>query len=181
MALINRISRLFTADLHAVLDRIEEPQALLSQALREMEEELVKGEQRVKYLNAENEQLRGREEQIERSLDEIGEKLDLCFESGKDDLARSLIKRKLQAERLIKILAQRRAGIEKTLAEQRAGLEENRARLDGLRQKVEALSAEGQPQCVAGEAADWTEAAFPVGEEEVEVAFLREQQLRRKS
>ena len=37
MALITRISRLFTADFHAVLDRIEEPDVLLKHAIREME------------------------------------------------------------------------------------------------------------------------------------------------
>lgn len=36
MALINRATRLFRADLHAVLDRIEEPDILLRQAVREM-------------------------------------------------------------------------------------------------------------------------------------------------
>ncbi len=40
MALITRVSRLFQADFHAVLDRIEEPEVLLRQAVREMEEEL---------------------------------------------------------------------------------------------------------------------------------------------
>lgn len=40
MALINRISRLFSADFNAVLDRIEEPDVLLKQALREMEEDI---------------------------------------------------------------------------------------------------------------------------------------------
>lgn len=179
MALVNRISRLFTADMHAVLDRIEEPEALLRQALREMEEELVRGEQRVKYLQAEDQQLIAREGQIERSLVDIGDKLDLCFESGKEDLARAWVKRKLEAERLGKILAQRREGVASKLAAQRATLEENRSRLDGLRQKADALSAEGQAQ--AGEDDDWTAAAFPVGDEEVEVAFLAEKKRRARS
>jgi phage shock protein A len=38
MALITRLSRLFQADMHAVLDKIEEPELLLRQAIREMEE-----------------------------------------------------------------------------------------------------------------------------------------------
>ena len=46
MALITRVSRLFQADFHAVLDRIEEPEVLLRQAVREMEEELARDEQR---------------------------------------------------------------------------------------------------------------------------------------
>ena len=40
MALINRVSRLFRADFHAVLDQIEEPELLLKQAIRDMEDEL---------------------------------------------------------------------------------------------------------------------------------------------
>ena len=43
MPLVDRVARLFRADLHAVMDRIEEPDVLLRQALREMEEELALG------------------------------------------------------------------------------------------------------------------------------------------
>ena len=39
MPIINRFMNLFTADIHAVLDRLEEPEILLRQAIREMEEE----------------------------------------------------------------------------------------------------------------------------------------------
>ena len=39
MALVNRLSRLFQADFHAVLDRIEEPDLQLRQAVREMMKE----------------------------------------------------------------------------------------------------------------------------------------------
>ena len=38
MALINRVSRLFKADFNAVLDQIEEPEQLLKQAIRDMED-----------------------------------------------------------------------------------------------------------------------------------------------
>ncbi|RLA35148.1 MAG: hypothetical protein DRR11_01080, partial [Gammaproteobacteria bacterium] len=47
MALINRISRLFKADFHAVLDQIEEPEQLLKQAIRDMEDELATTEQSI--------------------------------------------------------------------------------------------------------------------------------------
>ena len=47
MVLINRISRLFKADFHAVLDRIEEPEQLLKQAIRDMEDDLANTEQRI--------------------------------------------------------------------------------------------------------------------------------------
>ncbi len=56
MALITRMTRLFTADLHAVLDRLEEPDVLLKQALREMEDDVALREQRVRYLEHEREE-----------------------------------------------------------------------------------------------------------------------------
>ncbi len=40
MALITRLARLFQADVHAVLDRIEEPLVLLQQAVREEDVEV---------------------------------------------------------------------------------------------------------------------------------------------
>lgn len=36
MILISRFSQLLRADLHAVLDRLEDPEALLRQAIRDM-------------------------------------------------------------------------------------------------------------------------------------------------
>ena len=47
MALINRLTRLVKADFHAVLDNLEEPEQLLKQAIRDMEDELAETEQRV--------------------------------------------------------------------------------------------------------------------------------------
>ena len=40
MALINRVSRLFKADFHAVLDQLEEPEQILKQAIRDMEDDM---------------------------------------------------------------------------------------------------------------------------------------------
>ena len=37
MTLINRMSRLFKADVHGILDQLEDPAIALKQAIREME------------------------------------------------------------------------------------------------------------------------------------------------
>jgi|TARA_Y100000310_G_scaffold200189_2_gene200197 phage shock protein A len=101
MALIKRLSRLFEADLHAVLDQIEEPQALLKQSVREMAEELAKGEQHLKEMRTEHSHLSRRSTEIEGSLVDMEGELDLCFESNNDDLARQLLKRKLLTEKVL--------------------------------------------------------------------------------
>lgn len=178
MALITRVSRLFQADFHAVLDRIEEPEVLLRQAVREMEEELARDEQRSKILQHEQGQLAARETGLEQSLHEIEEQLDVCFESGNDDLARACIKRKLEAQRFCKCLARKRQVLQETLDELDARLRENRTRLDSMRQKAELLAGESAH---ARPADSWTLPEISVRDEDVEVALLREKQHRRRS
>jgi phage shock protein A len=172
MPIINRISRLFTADLHAVLDRIEEPEALLKQAIREMEEEVAASEQRITRLRREHDQWSVRATNIATSLDEYNEQLDICFASDEETLARTLIKRKLEAQRLAKQIGERRDALAETIAASDAQLTENRDSLNVLREKAELLtehpSARDQSGLLPG--------ARPVGDDEVDVAFLREKQ-----
>ncbi len=175
MALITRLSRLFQADLHAVLDRIEEPDALLRQAVREMEEALDLDQQQAGLLKHEQGQLVARQTELERSLARIGEELDICFDSGKDDLAQKLIKRKLEAQRFDSFLSRKSKVLEERLGGLTTRIEENRSRLESMRQKAELMAgAESSEQAEEY----WTPPDLPIRQEDVEVAFLREQQNR---
>jgi phage shock protein A len=174
MALITRMSRLFRADVNAVLDRIEEPAALLRQAIREMEEDLAHDEQRARLLEHEQRQLDARLADVERALREIDEQLDTCFDSGKDDLARTVIRRRLEAEQQRRILAGRRDALAGTRAGLGRRLDDNRRRLDAMRQKSELL-ADGE----ADRREDrWSGPDVTVRDEDVEVALLQERQRR---
>ena len=175
MALINRLTRLFQADLHAVLDRLEEPETLLRQSMREMQETLDQDMQQAKRLRLEQGQLKARQTDIEHTLRQIEEELDLCFTSGKDDLARKLIKRKLEAERFAEFLTRKSRTLDENLREVSARLEQNRTRLDSLRQKADLLDEAAN----TGQTEDYSFTPdFSVHEEDVEVAFLREKQRR---
>ena len=177
MALINRVSRLFTADVHAVLDRIEEPDALLKQSIREMEEEVSACEQRVRQLEHERDRLADRQRKVQAALVELDEQVGVAFGARDEQLARKLVKRKLETARLEAHVTERRAAVAKTLAERAAALTEQRERLDVLRQKAELLS--DVPHAAAS--GDWGTTDFAVGDDEVEVAFLRERQKRTPS
>ena len=182
MALINRISRLFKADFHAVLDQIEEPEMLLKQAIREMEDDLAETEQRIAGCAHDQEALATRKSEVLAKLSEIDDELDLCFASKKDDLAKGLIKKKLEAERLSKRLGAKHITAEKYLTEQRAMLDENRATLESLRQKAE-LFAQRAPINNESEFDDigWMAQELRVSDDEIEVAFLREKNERSQS
>ncbi|MGB5426782.1 MAG: PspA/IM30 family protein [Gammaproteobacteria bacterium] len=178
MALITRVSRLFQADFHAVLDRIEEPEVLLRQAVREMEEELASDEQRSRILKHEQGQLTAREIDLEQTLQELDEQLDICFDSGNDDLARASIKRKLETQQYCKGLARKRQALQETLDDLDTRLRENRSRLASMRQKAELLAEE---TARARPVDNWTIPDITVRDEDVEVALLREKQKRRRS
>lgn len=177
MALINRFSRLFIADLHAVLDRIEEPDALLKQAVREMEDELDRMHAQAKSLRGDLERLHARENETHDRLTELEDELDVCFGSGEDALARSLVKRKLESVRHGRAIAARREAITKTLAGLDAGINDNQRHLAGMQQKLELLVDEA-PSAVP---VDYPAGDYGVDNDEVEVAFLREKQRRAQS
>lgn len=183
MALINRVSRLFKADFHAVLDSIEEPEQVLKQAIRDMEDELQDSEQRIATCVHECEVLGNRQTGIEHSVGEIADQLDLCFESGKEQLSKGLIRKKLEAERLLKRLNTRLDANAAFLADQRRLLDDNRTTLDGLRQKAEIFSRRSDSGLSGTEIdeSDWFVRDMNVSEDEVEIAFLREQAARGES
>ena len=80
------------------------------------------------------------------------------------------------------LLTTKHSASEKYLTEQCAMLDENRATLEGLRQKAE-LFAQRVPAGGASEFDDiaWMARELRVGDDEVEVAFLREKTARGQS
>jgi len=183
MALINRVSRLFKADLNAVLDHIEEPEQLIRQAIRDMEDELAASERRIALCAQEQEALEARRAEIAAAAREFEPQLDLCFESGKEDLARGIVRRKLEAERLLKRLDGKLEANRRDVARQQKLLDENRATLDGLRQKAELIVSRAPSGDDRGGRDDLARIAreLRVDDDEVEVAFLREKAARSRS
>ena len=177
MALITRISRLFTADFHAVLDRLEEPDVLLKQAIREMEEELARCEQHRQGLEREHAKLARQETDIATLIARLDGELDLCFGQGEEALARAVVKRKLVQSHLHQAVRGKHEGVAKEIDTTRARLAENRERLADLRQKAELVCDHATP--TSHEASPAAEPA--ITEAEIDVAFLKERQQRRRS
>jgi phage shock protein A len=171
MALIARISRLFQADMHAVLDKIEEPELLLRQSIREMEESNATAERQIQCWNYEVQQLTGKQNLQVENLTDLEDKLSLCFKSKKDDLARSLIKRKLEAQQTKHLLAEKLAALKEKIIRLTKQLTEHQAQLAGMKQKAEAFLDENR-----GNPSNWENLSAAIREEDVEVAFLYEQQ-----
>lgn len=177
MALITRFSRLFSADLHAVLDRLEEPEILLKQAVRDMEEELARMRADVLGARTELQRIAQQQTRLDGRLTDLESELDVCFAAGEETLARSLVRRKLETERLRQTLTNRRDALVERLAELEPTIAANDRHLSAMREKVEVLGERHETPCSAVPGCD----DIAVGSDEVEVAFLREQQRRVRS
>jgi phage shock protein A len=182
MALITRVSQLFRADVNAVLDRMEEPEILLKQAIRDMEEALIKDDQRVKVIELELKQIVSRRSELEQRLDQVTEELDLCFDTGNEALARTLLKRKLESERYLDYLARKLREFQEAGETLKKRIDENRSRLESMRQKAELLTDSDSEESQRN---TWNEQdfmhQFAVNEDDIELAFLREKQRRSQS
>ena len=178
MALITRLTRLFQADFHAVLDSIEEPDIQLKQAIREMEFEQQQTQQALHLLEHESEQLSYLIIETENKIVSFDEELDICFEAKKEDLARDLIRRKLEAEAAARDAGNQLSQLNANIEQRQKRQLEYQQQLDNMKQKLELLVKENQAGVSTVAAAS---AGINVRNEDIEIAFLREKQRRARS
>lgn len=175
MAIFNRVSRMFKADVHAVIDQLEEPYLLLKQSIREMEMALAEDE---KYLVLTENKYQDYQERLcclEEALAKVDEELDICFQADNDDLARALIRKKLEQQKMCQML---QAKLKKT-AEARMSIQSRIAQqlpqLESMKQKAEIFSRDSAQNVYENHCSD---ESLHVSREDVEVALLREKQKR---
>ena len=150
MALVTRLSRLFQADVHAVLDRIEEPDLQLRQAVREMQLALDQDRQRVKLLQHEAAQLTKAIADCERALQAFDEELDICLAAKKDDLARDLVRRKLATAHQLQSLNQRTETVATQVEALEHQIEEQAQQLAGMQFREPRASHRRWRRCQKG-------------------------------
>jgi phage shock protein A len=173
MALVTRLSRLFQADFHAVLDRIEEPDIQLKQAVREMQLALDQDKQRLSLLQHESDKLNKAAIEASSALQALDEELDICLAAKKDELARDLIRRKLVNEKQLLAIKRQSESIASQTERLATQIDEQSQQLASMKQKLELLVAE-ENRFVVGE----FNHADSIRNEEVEIALLREKQRR---
>lgn len=176
MALIRRVSRLFAADMHAVLDQIEEPEIVLRQAIREMEEELARQRQRQKWLRTEIEAAAAKTASFDEARRDLDAKLDICFANDNETLARKLTRRKLETAQLAEHSETKRQSLIRQLEELDTLLATNADQLECMQQKAALLATDDAVAAGTGAA------RVPgIDDDDVEIAFLREKQARVES
>ena len=93
MRILNRFVRIFKADIHGVMDQLEDKGLLLKQYLRDMEDALSKKETRLRKINAARTLAQQESENYRLEIEKLEQDLTVALKKDKDDIARLLIKK----------------------------------------------------------------------------------------
>ena len=182
MALITRFSRLLKADMHAVLDMVEEPEQMLAQAIRDMEASVQRAELEVRAIRQRGRRVELRIDKVRKWLTELEQELDVCFgdsrDAGNEALTRSVLRKKIAAERLLGELGQEQNRAESERLNLEHGVARQRSELAELRQKAEILAPAEVDESRSVSLADLGYVPTGVSDDDVEIALLRERRAR---
>jgi phage shock protein A len=182
MGILTRILTLWKADLHGVMDQIEDKPLLLKQYLREMDETLRGKEAYLEQLRQTARQLQREADLRMQELERTDSDLDLALRKEKDEIARMLIRKRRAQHALRDQLLQQIETIADESRHVSEKLQQQRLQYDQL--KIKAAAACRQAERMDRDAAGSTCASEPIcappSEEEIELELIqRKEALRR--
>jgi phage shock protein A len=175
MGIMTRLTRLFKADLHGMIDRLEDQELLIRHYLREMESSLQQKKHRLELMNRTQHKLEASLANRRQEADKLEHDLTLALRKEKDEIARMLIRKQRlqqrQKEHLFKqldALRQKQRSLAKIL-------EEQRVRYETLKVKAASAGHAGQQGPHRAEVGDAPElgSTFALADEEIELELIR--------
>ena len=133
MGIANRVVNIFKADVHGVMDQIEDQGLLLKQYLRDMAEALNQKEVNLARKTTLRDQTRKEHDKYYRQYQALDHDLTVAVRKGKDDIARMLIRKTKPLTGLCDGLADQIASLDEELAQIKEQLSEQRLRYDQLK------------------------------------------------
>ena len=175
MGLMTRLVRLIKADVHGLMDQMEDRGLLLNQYLRDMEEALAQKEEDLRHRKAVRERTRAEREDCADAAAKLESDLDAAVEKGRDDIARFLIKKRSP-------LVRHRDALDKHLRELVREIGEAEGCLVRQRQKYAEIRLKSRAYARRTEENEWenrfsalmAEKEYETpGEEEIELELMR--------
>lgn len=155
-ALLRRVGRLFTAKTHALVDRFDDPDAVVRHALRELNEK--RGCRKRHLLNAlvAEKQLAGRLAEHENALADVKVRVMRIFQTGDEVAVKRLLRRQLHHQDAMAALMPAHTQACRLSANLKTHMARMDARLAELEQRYAILNARavGRAACAAMREAD---------------------------
>ena len=178
MTLLTRITRLFKADLHGILDGLEEPEEVIKQAIRDMEEEVATQEHRLEDLRTVLQRLEREAQETTATMQEIESHIDLCFAAENEPLARNLMRKRLEMARRVKAIARAQDEAQAQSDALATKIATHKAQLASVIQKLRAYEATRPRHPWMSSTCASLQGDSVITDDEVEVAFLEEKRRR---
>lgn len=175
MAILTRVLQLFKADIHGVMDQIEDQKLMLKQHLRDMEETLNHKEAAFRQMCFARDQARQEYEKAATEINNLQRDLRIAIQKNRDDIARMLIKK---LKRLMRIQAERGSHIDLLNQETEAfkeTIEQQRLQYELLRQQASAFfyRTERQGGYYCGSVIPLSPGVDDLSPEEIELELLQ--------
>src|SRR3712207_869552 len=100
MGLLDRVRDLMSANLNAMLDRAEDPEKMVNEYLRQLNENLYEAKTRVASAMADETKLHNKMVQFQAEADQWQSKAEAAMRANDEELARQALARKLQSQKL---------------------------------------------------------------------------------
>lgn len=177
MGIMTRFVKLCKADIHGVMDQMEDKGLLLKQNLRDMQEELDKKESCLAGMLSFREETEREKEMRSREHEALERDLEIAIAQDKDDIARMLIRKLKSLSSHIDSVNRHTQNLERDIARLRTTFEEQRLLYEQLRLKASEHARRAERQ--QWETPAW---AIPRGigveasEAEVELELMRRKQ-----
>jgi len=148
MGIFTRFSDIVNSNLHALLDKAEDPEKMVRLIIQEMEDTLVEVRSTAARTIADRKTVARRKAQAQREVDEWADKAELAISRDRDDLARAALMEKSQASQQLdhieaeeKVLAETQERLNEDISRLQAKLEDARARQKSLIQRRQAAGS----------------------------------------
>ena len=103
MGVLDRIGQVLRANINDLLDHAEDPEKILNQILRDMEDALRQGQSQVAEQIAQEKMIQADLDTAKKNVAEWGKKAELAVTKGMDDLAREALRRQDDFEQQVEI------------------------------------------------------------------------------
>jgi phage shock protein A len=141
MGLFQRMGDIISANLHEMIDRFEDPQAMLKQAIREMEQAIAQSLDRAVEVIASEKLLARQVAENREAVSRWQQAAVRAVPAGDDSAARRALARKGEHEKLLAALEAERQAAEQTAARLRCQIGAMRAKLAEARRRLATLAA----------------------------------------
>lgn len=116
MSILTRFTRLCKADIHGVMDQLEDKELMVKQCLREMAESLARKQAELEKTMRALARNRQDREQFLREREKLEQDLGAAIEKENDDIARLLIKKLKTLDRHLEVMDRHGEGLDRQMA-----------------------------------------------------------------